>query len=826
MRGRIHLSAFLLVSLLVASLANPVAASPDNKGGSGWISEHQEGEVLVRLVAGTDPAVLGPGWSHLFGRWYRVGTEPDEPTAQAIERFSAERYIEIVEPNWKLHLDPSMTESATAIGATSVTPNDPGYGLQWHLPAIELPDAWEESNGAGTVVAIVDTGISMGGVDLDCRALAGEFNAFTDSTASGSAADDVNHGTHVAGTVGQCTDNSVGVAGVAGGTSLLAVKVMGVDSGTVAELVKGIDWARTQGADVINMSLGTSCSPTPVALFDAIDDAVAAGIVIVAATGNDGDDAEYDGEIGAPACHPDVIAVGATDFSDNRPSYSNWGTAIDVVAPGGDLSADVNGDGEPDGVLQETFSKSDPSYWSYYWKDGTSMAAPHVSGTAALMISANPAVTAGQVKQALEVTAVDRGVEGWDSHYGHGLIDAERAISAVLDSTAPTWPSSPSVTVVPGATSADLSWSPATDNIAVTDYVIWLDGSPVATTTSSPYSLSGLLPATAYSVAVQAGDLMGNWSPVGSATDFVTTGSADIESPYWTVGAELDAIIGDDWVYLSWDEATDNVGVSGYRVRQDGAIILTTNDNWADVEGLVEGTEYEFLVEAGDGAGNWSTSGLAIELTTEDWTFPQWGASSSLTVTDVFADRATFSWTPATDPSGIAQYDLYLDGGYHTTTNTSMTVGGLSAESEYIAWIEAADPAGNWSIGPEVRFTTAIDFGDTDGLVFEADIEWLSGAGITKGCNPPLNTMYCPDSYVTRGQMAAFLVRAMGYSDAGSGDLFGDDDGSVFEADIDRLAVAGVTKGCNPPANTNFCPNARVTRGQMAAFLHRALGSG
>jgi hypothetical protein len=115
-------------------------------------------------------------------------------------------------------------------------------------------------------------------------------------------------------------------------------------------------------------------------------------------------------------------------------------------------------------------------------------------------------------------------------------------------------------------------------------------------------------------------------------------------------------------------------------------------------------------------------------------------------------------------------------------------------------------------------------FSDDDDSIFEADTEKLAAAGITKGCNPPDNDRFCPDSKVTRGQMAAFLTRALGYVDDGGGNLFIDDDGSTFEGDIDRLGTAGVTKGCNPPDNTRYCPTGYVTRGQMAAFLHRALG--
>lgn len=120
--------------------------------------------------------------------------------------------------------------------------------------------------------------------------------------------------------------------------------------------------------------------------------------------------------------------------------------------------------------------------------------------------------------------------------------------------------------------------------------------------------------------------------------------------------------------------------------------------------------------------------------------------------------------------------------------------------------------------------TTGTDyFSDDDGTLFEADINRLAEAGITRGCNPPTNTLYCPDSSVTRGQMAALLVRAFGYSDDGGGNLFTDDDGSVFAGDIDKLATAGVTTGCNPPDNTRYCPNATVKRDQMASFLARAL---
>ena len=103
-------------------------------------------------------------------------------------------------------------------------------------------------------------------------------------------------------------------------------------------------------------------------------------------------------------------------------------------------------------------------------------------------------------------------------------------------------------------------------------------------------------------------------------------------------------------------------------------------------------------------------------------------------------------------------------------------------------------------------------------------VDRLGAAGFTRGCNPPANDRFCPERGVTRGEMAAFLVRAGGSTDDGGGDLFTDDDGSVFEGAIDRLGAAAITSGCNPPMNDRFCPDDHVTRGQMAAFLSRAFG--
>ena len=138
-------------------------------------------------------------------------------------------------------------------------------------------------------------------------------------------------------------------------------------------------------------------------------------------------------------------------------------------------------------------------------------------------------------------------------------------------------------------------------------------------------------------------------------------------------------------------------------------------------------------------------------------------------------------------------------------------------------WFFAAGiPCGT---GPVTGPVAGSPFADIGSSQFFNDILWLAEQGITAGCQAPPNALFCPDGLVTRGQMAAFLVRGLGYTDNGGGDLFIDDDGSIFEESIDRLATAGVTSGCKAAPDPMFCPEGFVTRGEMAAFLHRALGA-
>ncbi len=404
---------------------------------------------------------------------FRVMKVPEGKVGEKIKEFKKRVDVIYAEPNY--------------IAYALMVPNDPYYGYQWHLDnpvygGIQMEKAWDVSTGQGVTVAVVDTGIRKGTDLANTCFVAGYDYANNDND----PIDDNGHGTHVAGTIAQSTDNALGVAGVAFKSCLMPVKVLNsVGSGTYAQVANGIYYAADNGAKVINLSLGGSASDNT--LRDAVAYAYGKGVTVIAAAGN-----ENSTSILYPAAYDDyVIAVGATQYDETKAPYSNYGSSLDLVAPGGNTSLDQNNDGYADGVLQQTFTKTGRTIsWAYYFFQGTSMAAPHVSGVAALVI-ANGVTGQDNVRTALETKAEDKGITGWDETYGWGLVDAAAALTYVpgpVDN-----PPSVSITnplngaTVSGLVSIEAS---AIDDVGVAKVDFYVGASLIGTDTIFPYSVS------------------------------------------------------------------------------------------------------------------------------------------------------------------------------------------------------------------------------------------------------------------------------------------------------------------------------------------------
>ena len=310
-------------------------------------------------------------------------------------------------------------------------PDDPMFGLQWHMEQIHAPEAWTKTRGAGVVVAVIDTGVAYkdGPGIRGVPDLAGTKIVDGKTFVSGGAPDGLDdhaHGTHVAGTIAQTTNNGVGVAGVAHEAAIMPLKVLSArGSGSVTAIANAVRYAADHGAQVINMSLG---GPFPSkVLAKAVAYAHEKGVTVVCASGND-----HRSRVGYPAANEGAIAVGAVDLDGKLTFYSNWGEAQDVVAPGGDTRADRNGDGYPDGVLQNTIQIGRPEENGYLWFQGTSMASPHAAGVAALVVAAG-VTNPDEVERILKSTAHHPEGKPWDPKYGAGRVDAAAAVEAARD---------------------------------------------------------------------------------------------------------------------------------------------------------------------------------------------------------------------------------------------------------------------------------------------------------------------------------------------------------------------------------------------------------
>lgn len=400
-------------------------------GETGPRQDRIPGEIVVQFAPGASAEAIrgiyqanqAAELERLYGqeRTRRIAV-PVAAADNVLRALANNPFVDFAEPNYVAY-------------RTSV-PNDPFLSYQWSFGAdidggINLGEAWSLTTGRGSTIAVLDTGVAYenysdatGSYFASPDLLETQFVPGYDFVnGDAHANDDQGHGTHVAGTIAQSTNNGVGVAGVAHGAALMPVKVLGADgSGSYASIASGIRWAADQGADVMNLSLGGANGST--LLEEAVAYAHGLGVTIVAAAGNDGL-----GSVSFPAAYNDhVIAVSATRYDKQLATYSNYGASIDLAAPGGDVAVDQNGDGFGDGILQSTFSDS-PDAFGYYFYQGTSMAAPHVAGVAGLIASlgvSNPV----DVRQILLSSATDLGDEGIDSFYGHGLLNAAAAVTA------------------------------------------------------------------------------------------------------------------------------------------------------------------------------------------------------------------------------------------------------------------------------------------------------------------------------------------------------------------------------------------------------------
>ncbi len=331
-------------------------------------------------------------------------------------------------------------------------PNDEYYFYQWHYPMINLEAAWDITLGSeDVVVAVIDSGILADHPDLEGKITDSGYDFISDSSMSldyNGLDDDPTdpgdqmqggssfHGTHVAGTIAAATDNRIGVAGVGGMTRIMPLRSFGLNGlGTVADTLQALRYAAgmsndsgrilTQPADIINLSLGgASYSQAEAELFEEIINN--RNIIVVAAAGN-----ESTSQSTYPAAYPGVISVSAVDSNGDLAPYSNYGNDIDLAAPGGNLNLNVNQDNWPDGVLSSFAVEDNGLVYDYGFYEGTSMAAPHVSGVMALMKAVKPDLLPVEVQGWLTqgLLSMDLGAADWDRQFGYGLIDAFRAVS-------------------------------------------------------------------------------------------------------------------------------------------------------------------------------------------------------------------------------------------------------------------------------------------------------------------------------------------------------------------------------------------------------------
>ncbi|MCJ7789365.1 MAG: S8 family serine peptidase [Candidatus Atribacteria bacterium] len=530
------------------------------------------------------------------------------------------------EIKYTYNLIPAIAASVpeVAIDALKKNPNITNVELDSMVYALddELENSWgvkhigagfvhdDGNKGAGIKVAIIDTGIDYNHPDLDANYKDGYDFVNSDDDPM----DDEGHGTHVAGIIA-AEDNNIGVVGVAPAAELYAIKVLDdTGSGYVSDVILAIQWATDPNGngyaedrlDIINMSLGAKKGN--IFLKWACNLAYNDGLLLVAAAGN-----EYGGAVIYPAAYDSVIAVSATNSSDGLASFSSVGLEVELAAPGVNINSTLPGN----------------EYSGETWS-GTSMASPHVAGTAALVWAANPGWSNEEVRIQLRDTADDLGATGWDSKYGYGLVDADEAAGVVetpLDTEAPVITGATGNTTGTTGESVTIS-ATITDNVGVANATVYY--TPIGGTETT------VAMAKAPETNIWKADVPVASNKVGTITYYLKTKDAannearnpstgsytitviDNDSPIANAGPDRSVLV-NTIVTLDGSGSTDNIGIISYKWDFDA----TDGVNWdtSNATGVTATTIYSAIgtytvtLQASDAAGLTATDTAVITVT-------------------------------------------------------------------------------------------------------------------------------------------------------------------------------------------------------------------
>ncbi|MEQ4567152.1 S8 family serine peptidase [Paenarthrobacter sp. CAP02] len=731
----------------------------------------------------------------------------------------------------------------------AVAPNDSYYDVQWPHRAMGVLEAWDITRGANSVVAVVDTGI-VSHSDLDANILPGydmissAENARDgngrdpypqdkgDARAEGQCGEGVPaevsswHGTHVAGIVAAVAGNNEGVAGVAPKSKVVPVRALGICGGYSSDIADALVWgaggavagvpANANPAKVVNLSLGgrAACSTT---YQKAIDTARGLGAVVVVAAGNEGIDASQI----SPANCRGVITVGASTTSEGKAYYSNFGPTIDISAPGGDMrNAPV------EGVLSTGNTGLDgPAKQGYYLMQGTSMAAPHVAATAALMFSARPSLKPDELEERLKATA--KPMYQCLTDCGAGLLDAAAATLDVSLADAPITPSTPQIGgnyfmvgyglyVEPGVWSPKfrvaLSYQWNRDGIAIPgatykEYYLTADdvGTKVTATVTGTKTNSPTISVTsAPTVTIPLGDLGADYPSIKGQPYVGNTitaqpgewGPAPVELSYqWSrAGSPIAGATSTQYTLVKADEGqTVSVAITGTKpkynsfVRTTGVTILAANKVLTPAPVIFADGPYM----GGDTYTIPASAGIEYQ---------HWGGG-------VIAPGTHMARGPVRIWASAKPGFLILDG---STTEWAAT---FSAK------------------GPDYTPPTKSPFKDVlTGQQFYKEMAWLADRKISTGwVEADKSLTYRPLTPINRDAMAAFLYRMAGspaYTPPAKSPFKDVLTSQLFYKEMAWLAQSGISSGWSEAdGSKTYRPLAPINRDAMAAFLYRLAGS-